>query len=341
MTKVRVQDMTLNLPHIQRIPKGAKTYYYFRKPGQKRVRVHPDRPGFLEHYASLVNDPDVRAEPKKGSIDALFAKWLASREFKALSPSSKKSYRTYSDLIRGKVGHLPARGMETKDVYALRDTYSETPRKADYIVATISVAYEWGRRRGLVKLNPAERVKNLHKAEGYQPWEEAEIKAFQSVWPLGTLERTAFELCLWTGQRGGDVIKMQRQHISGGFISVAQQKTGARVNIPVSGPLQKVLDAWFETHTHMVLLTTPTGRPVKVDYFRKMMRGAYEKAAIDKNTHGLRYTAARRLFEAGVDLETIGDITGHTTMEMVRKYAMKKRQTKLGMDEVEKLDRNK
>ena len=52
--------------------------------------------------------------------------------------------------------------------------------------------------------------------------------------------------------------------------------------------------------------------------------------------HGLRYTAAAALHELGCDWETIGAITGHKTVEMVRKYTEKKRRAKLAISRLNK-----
>src|ERR1700678_1218280 len=51
-------------------------------------------------------------------------------------------------------------------------------------------------------------------------------RAFEARWPLGTGERPPYSLLLYTGQRGGDVVRMRRQDIVGGAISLVQEKTG-------------------------------------------------------------------------------------------------------------------
>ena len=58
----------------------------------------------------------------------------------------------------------------------------------------------------------------------YHTWTDAEIAQFERRWPLGTRERLAFALFLYTGQRGGDVAKMLRADIVDGRIRVSQDK---------------------------------------------------------------------------------------------------------------------
>ena len=56
-------------------------------------------------------------------------------------------------------------------------------------------------------------------------WTDEEIEAYIKVWPIGTLERTAFALLLYTGQRVSDVVRMFWSDLKAGWINVVQQKT--------------------------------------------------------------------------------------------------------------------
>ena len=40
--------------------------------------------------------------------------------------------------------------------------------------------------------------------------DEAQLHAFEKQWPLGTRERLAYAILLYTGQRVGDAVRMQR-----------------------------------------------------------------------------------------------------------------------------------
>jgi integrase len=94
-----------------------------------------------------------------------------------------------------------------------------------------------------------------------------------------------------------------------------------------------VLDPWFEEHKHVVLFPTPTGRPLKVDHMRHLMRDAIRAAALPDNCtlHGLRYTFATRAIELGLDWQTIESIVGHRTAEMAFKYTEKRRSARLAI----------
>ncbi|WP_143181934.1 tyrosine-type recombinase/integrase [Thalassospira sp. TSL5-1] len=232
------------------------------------------------------------------------------------------------------IGKATVRHIERKHVLSYRDRFASTPRTANYYMQVMRLLFTFGIDHGWMKQNPALRPKQLKTGEGHRPWEEWEIDAYRKTWPVDTVERVAFELLINTGQRGGDVAKMTRQQAYKGEISVAQDKTKERLWIPQSNDLRAVLTPWLASHDHMVILTTETGRPFKIDYFRRVMREARAKAELPKDlsSHGLRYTAARILKELGCDTETIQSITGHRTEQMARKYSDKKRRSKVAID---------
>jgi len=81
----------------------------------------------------------------------------------------------------------------------------------------------------------------------HHTWTDAEIAQFERRWPLGTRERLAFVLLLYTGQRGGDVVKMTRNDIVAGQIRVSQDKarkgTTNELMIPIHPALLRALQA--------------------------------------------------------------------------------------------------
>ena len=76
-------------------------------------------------------------------------------------------------------------------------------------------------------------------------------------------------------------------------------------------------------------------------YFRRSFDNAVKKANIeDFHMHDLRHTAASYLLMAGVDLRTLADILGHSTMQMVQRYTHLLDDHKLkAIDRIEQLGR--
>src|SRR5262249_45143695 len=81
------------------------------------------------------------------------------------------------------------------------------------------------------------------ESRGFHTWTDGEIAQFEAHHPIGTKPRLALALLLYTGQRRGDVIKMGRQHIRDGVLTITQEKTGTTVTVPVHPELRAILDA--------------------------------------------------------------------------------------------------
>jgi integrase len=329
----------LDLPYLQIYQSRGKTYAYYRRSG-RRVRItevdgaplSPSDDGFLAAYTRIHASFEAPTSPevKAGSLAHLIDHYKSSPDFAEKAPKTRRDYMRYLDSLKEQFGHLPVKTMPRDFVLGLRDKYKDTPRKANYMVQILRLLFSYALDRPStfgVTTNPAARPKQLKTGEGHRPWEEAEIDRFRGFWRVGTWERTAFELLINTGQRGGDVNKMARSHIVGGRVKVKQSKGGSTVDIPLSGDLQDALTPWLADHPHVALL----GK-MGIDRFRHRMAAAYAAAGLTGvTTHGLRYTAATTLAEFGLDWETIASITGHETSEMVRKYTAKKRRAQVAI----------
>lgn len=358
--------LEIKLDYINPADKEGR-YWYYRREG-RRIRIHGDygTPEFLKNYDEI----HAKFEAKKrgpagvipGSIRAVIISYKNSPEYKTeIEPSTRSDYLRYLNLLEEKFGDMSVPAMKRSHVKKIRDKFSDTPRTANYILQVISILMEHAIDEEIRETNPTHKVKRLKGGEGHRAWDEKEIAKFRNRWPLGTFERTAFELGLNTGQRGQDLIKIERDHIESGIISVKQLKTSERVWVPISNDMRVALDAWFahqETwikkresqakprpvpiDVKLMVLTGDRGRRVKVDYFRHRMIAASRSveglsqglADGGTTTHGLRYAAATRLYELGVSLDDIAAITGHETAAMVKKYAKNKRAAKLAIDKL-------
>lgn len=136
------------------------------------------------------------------------------------------------------------------------------------------------------------------------------------------MTRTAYALALYTGQRRGDLIAMSRTDYDArsGLIAVVQEKTGAKLTIPVHRDLRAALEAWPQKH--ITILATAGGRGTSVAGFGNYMAQSIEAAGLPSRCvlHGLRKAAARRLAEAGCTAHEIKAITGHKTLSELQRY---------------------
>ena len=191
----------------------------------------------------------------------------------------------------------------------------------------MSILMTRAKELGWIKQNPAEGVELLDTGEGHRPWEEEEIVAYRNEWQLGTVERTAFELALNTGQRGGDCAAMERVHIKDGVIAVSQSKlsgkrkkvrgqrrTGGRgrVWVPISNDLRMALDAWNARQQAWIehRLNRKKSLPIHIDVKKMILTGVKGKAFSDGTFSHLINDASKKVPDLVVGAE-VGGVTPH------------------------------
>jgi integrase len=162
------------------------------------------------------------------------------------------------------------------------------------------------------------KPKRLKDTGGFQTWTDDDIAAFEARHPVGSTARLALTLLMFTGQRRGDVVRVGRQHIRGGVLSLRQSKTGAQIDIPVIAELQAVLDV---APAGMTFLITEQGRPFTPAGFGGWFRRRCNEAGLrELSAHGLRKAAATRLAEHGATAHELMAWFGWTTLREAERY---------------------
>ena len=80
-----------------------------------------------------------------------------------------------------------------------------------------------GRSEQAVAVDPTSGIKLLHGPNdeiGHHTWTQDELDRFEAHWPVGTRERLAYDLLLYTGLRRGDAVRLGRQHVRDGLITI-------------------------------------------------------------------------------------------------------------------------
>jgi integrase len=78
--------------------------------------------------------------------------------------------------------------------------------------------FRWALEAGMVKVDLTAGVKNPQrpKGDGFRPWTEDDVAAYEKCWPIGTRQRVWLDVMLYTGLRRGDAVRLGRQHIRDG-----------------------------------------------------------------------------------------------------------------------------
>jgi integrase len=326
--------------HAVKRPSGKISYYYqpFRNTPKegKRVRLadDPTSPAFWQAIEK------ARSGPETGGMSKMIAAYLASPHFGSRAERTQREYKRYLESIRALWGDLDPRGLKPMHIAELRDQHGKTPAKANNLVRTLGALFAWGIERGFADENPTVSVSRLKGGE-YEPWPE-------NIWAVAMQHlrhelRLACIFALFTGQRLGDVLRMQLGDIREGIVTVKQAKTGKTLRIPLHTELQPIV-AECRNRGAIFLIAKPEGTQFTTDDFHAMWTREMKKEPQGKIRksgfvfHGLRKNACIKLFEVGCSEKEVESITGQSAA-MVAHYSKRVNQLKLAKSAMEKLER--
>ena len=318
--------MRVKMKHIARFrDRHGKERHYLRVPGSKAIAL-PGEPGSAEFLASYqagltAAKPDPVSKVMPGSLNALAVAYYGTREFRGLRATTQANYRRIIERLREEHGIKPVAALTLAGVRRVLSDRDEHPAAQNHLLRCLRALMALAVERKDIAADPTQGVKRARVVtKGYRPWTDDEIAQFEDHWPSGTKARLALALLLYTGQRRSDVVRMGRQHLSGGVLTVRQVKTGAVVNLPIHSELGAELDQI--PPGQMTFLCRPSGKPHTAGGFYNNFVSWCAAAGLEPGLapHGLRKAAARRLAEAGATTQQIMAVTGHRTLSEVQVY---------------------
>ncbi|MBC7496844.1 MAG: hypothetical protein H7243_06745 [Sphingomonadaceae bacterium] len=336
------------IPNVEKIE--GRFYYRRRWRGRdgkrvtQRIRLPAfDDPAFPAALADAKAGDDVQTRPEiipksLAALCQLFRKSLTSRRTKRgpLSQRTLENYQKYADRIERDHGHRLVRQIKPMHVYKIQASMADRPGVANNYLAILRLMLVQAMKEGWVDNNAAAGVPALEIGE-HEPWPARVIEAAIKV--ALPMTRLAIVTYLCSGQRGGDVIKMQHGWHDRRIMQLRQSKTGKFAAVPMHPRWVAEIDAM--PRRAVTILYDRFGKPfAEVEKIRDRINHTLAQAAvvtahaeavalgeIDENVslhpHGLRKNAACHLIELGLSREEAGSICGMTP-EMVDHYTKRK-----------------
>jgi integrase len=241
---------------------------------------------------------------------------------------------------------------EAVEVFSAEIARKHGPSAGDDQIMMISNVWEHAKgyvefkRKG--RLNPTIRIKRhyQHDGEGHLAWPDDVIEAFDTgcPWHLKFVRMGLH----YTGQRGGDVVKMKWTDFDGKRIHVVQEKTGKKLWLNCPKPLLEVLRReqqrtnreYIFHHAH----DAPFANAQTLSHAIKNRLDALGVAPPKESgkrrytMHGLRKNAGMELAEAGAEVMEIMAVLGHKTPKMAMFYCEQARQVRMNENAIVKWD---
>lgn len=318
----------------------GKARHYFRRPGFKTVAL-PGLPGseeFMAAYqAALAGQVPLEigaGRTRPGTVNAAIVGYVQSVAFLSLSLTTRKNYRGVLNRFRASYGDRRIAMLEQRHLNGILADKIETPEAANLLVKVLRGLMAWCRAEGWRKDDPTSGLKTIPtRSDGFLAWEAEQVALYRARHPLGTRARLALEILANTGLRRSDVVRLGRQHVRTGTLSIKTQKTGTQVDIPVLPELQVAVDA-MPASSAMTFLMTEYSKSFTAAGFGQWFRQRCDEAGIPKGyaAHGLRKFAAVTLAEKGATAHQLMSWFGWSTLAEAERYTKAANRKRMAQD---------
>jgi integrase len=310
---------------VEDVDRHGTVRLYFRRHGRKTRMPGPiGSPEFVAAYAALLEGSEhpppnrqlAHPEAPHGTLRQLADAFERSAEFRALDPATRRTRQLIHDSMLAEpiapgsdrlFGDMPVHLVNRRAVKVLRDRKAATPWAAQRRVKCLSRLFAWAidDERPGIAANPAARLKPITPTTaGHHTWTDAEVERFEARWPVGTKQRLALDLLLYTGARRSCASMLGRQHERehGTRLSwtawKGRRKSPQTIDIPLLPPLRASIEA---TPTgDLAYLVTERGTPFSIAGFGMWFRAQCDAAGLPHcSAHGLRKAGSTRAAQNG------------------------------------------
>lgn len=330
-------------PHLHREATRHGTVVWYVRIGKgprTRIKEAFGTPEFDEAYqAAIAGTPRPSKGAKAGTLAWLIARYKDSAAWAALSQGS----RNLRDMVFRQAietsGDVPFASISRSHIIAGRERRKAKPAMALHFLSAMRALFRWAVDADLVAADPTQGVRRPHnRSDGHHVWTDEECDLFEAKWPVGTRERLAFDILLYTGLRKGDAVTLGRQHVKNGIATIRTEKTGEVVSIPILPPLAASIKAC--PTGDMAFITGKRGQPLNKGSFGIYFRRACNAAGVPGSAHGLRKAGATRAANNGATVAQLEALFGWRGGGMASLYTRKADRGRLAKEAAGKLMRD-
>lgn len=194
----------LKLPYVKTYrDRHGRVRRYFHRRGSPDVALPGivGSPEFTAAYQAASAAPPKRSSPHAaGSFARLLEDYYRSVEFANLKPNSQRLYHICLDPIAKRDGNRLVRDMPRDKVRKIiEEIGAKRPGMANLTLKSLRTLLRYAVDTGWRNDNPVAGIKQYRLGTRHT-WTDAELAAFEARWPLGTRQRLAYALLLYTGQ---------------------------------------------------------------------------------------------------------------------------------------------
>jgi integrase len=269
------------------------------------------------------------------TIRELSERWMVELVIPKRKPRTVSDYKQLlSRHILPTLGNLTVAEIDRERIERRHVEMKDTPRRANYTLATIKTMLGFAVRCGFRQTNPASGIQRYREKKRERFLTEVEIgaaadaiAAAESDGAIGPFAAAGLRLALFTGARSGEITAIQWEHIDWErrLIRLPDSKTNEPRTIHLSDAALEVVRA-----THRIGPYVIAGQKHGTAY-KSLSRAwmiARKYAGLEGvRLHDLRHSYASLAAGRGVSLHMIGKLLGHRVPATTARYAHLARDT--------------
>ena len=325
-----LRDPLIKGLHVRVTASSKSFYYYFRtRNGMERRPKLGDFPtitlararamaGDLRKEIGMGKDPIAEAKAVRTTPDmsVLCDNYLTKHASRKKSEAEDR--RIIEAYVKPKLGSLRVSALEYEDIDKLHKSMDGAPYMANRVLALLSkmftLAEKWKLRpNGSNPCQHVERFKEI-KRERYLSLDEAKaLDAQLRLQATSHPESVAMlYLLIYSGARKSEIGNAKREWLKGNVLELPDSKTGAR-------------RIYLPEQAMTVISTLPRradGLLVGISNPKKLWTTIRKAAGMpDLRMHDLRHSFASAGLAAGLSLDQIGALLGHSSTQTTKRYA--------------------
>jgi integrase len=332
-------------PHLHReVTRHRKAVWYVRLDKGPRVRIRAEfgSPEFEAEYQAAITGrsrPSANGGPAAGTLAWLVARYREASAWAGLSTATRRQRENIFVQVLAMAGQHPFVKITAEAIVAGRERRARTPDQARHFLDAMRGLFRWARAAQLVKSDPTVGVENppRRKGDGFIPWTEEHVAAYERRWPVATRQRLWVDVLLYTGLRRGDAVRFGRQHVRDGVGTIKTEKSGftLAVTLPILPVLARSLEAG--PCGDLTFIAGERGQPLTKESFGNLFRDACRAAGVPGSAHGVRKIAATRAANHGATVAQLEAIFGWSGGTMASHYTRSADRQRLAFEAMHKL----
>ena len=268
---------------------------------------------------------DSNPSPALEDVWPIYLDWA-----KAHKKSWDMDYSRYNNHLKKPLSHFPMDSMKPFHVQKILNKMHSKykPATIKQVLMLIKRIYSWSIEQGLYEGNNPCKVLKIPRFDNRvtNPLNKEELQRLMVVldtWP-NEMPVLIIKFALYSGKRKGEILKLLWSDVDleSSFMTLRNTKNGSTQSLPLNSHCRKILQRASEIRTSANVFPSRTGTRYYYGGIDKTWRRIRKKAGITIRFHDLRHTYASYLASSGkVDIFTLKELLGHSTIEMTQRYA--------------------